>query len=97
MRCVKRNFPDFDWSKIEEAHGRGDFDLPVEGKVLDVGVTEADIANANPCCEFEEEQGREAVNAATKVEEQTAANNDAEKQADRVVVVNDSEEEERTE
>lgn len=55
MRCVKHTFPDSDWSQVEEAHGRQDFELPVEGEVLDIGVTEADIANTDPRCEFEEE------------------------------------------
>lgn len=55
MRCVRHNFPDFDWSKIEVAHLRGDFELPVEGEVLDIGVTEADIVNADPRAEFAED------------------------------------------
>lgn len=42
-------------SRWSIAHGRRDFEIPIEGDVLDVGVIEADIANADPRFEFEEE------------------------------------------
>lgn len=41
---------------MEEAHSRRDFELLVEGEILDFGVTEADIANADPRFEFEDAQ-----------------------------------------
>lgn len=37
MRCVKHTVPDLDKSQVVEAHGRRDFELPVEGKVLTLG------------------------------------------------------------
>lgn len=64
---------------------------------MDVGVSEADIANADPRCEFEEEQGQETVNAAVNTEGQVIANLIAgtDKPEDPVLVVDRSEEEER--
>lgn len=48
---------------MEEAHRRRDFELPIEVEVLDYGVSEANIANANPRAEFEEEpvQGADII------------------------------------
>lgn len=60
MRCARHAIPDLDWSQVEEAHGHRDFELPVEGEVLDYGVSEADIANADPRAEFEKEPIQEA-------------------------------------
>lgn len=50
------------WFKVEEAHGCWDYELPVKGEILEFEVTKADIANADPCVEFEEEGDLEAVN-----------------------------------
>ena len=47
---------------MEEAHGRRDFELLVEGEVLNDGVTEADIANTDPWFEFEKVQVQEVDN-----------------------------------
>lgn len=59
MRCARHAIPDLDWSKVEEAHGRRDYEIPLEDEVLDMGVTEANIANANPRCEFKDDQGQD--------------------------------------
>lgn len=37
-----------DGGKVGHAHGRRGFKIPVNGEILDFGVTEADIANADP-------------------------------------------------
>ena len=84
MRCARHALPDLDWSQVEEAQGRRDFEIPIEGEILDIGVIEADIANADPRCEFEEEQGQNAANTAAAIE----------KQKDPVVVIDGLEEEE---
>lgn len=47
---------------MEEAHGCRDYELPVKGEILEFEVTKADIANADPRVEFEEEGDPEAVN-----------------------------------
>ena len=96
IRCVRHNFPDFDGSKVEAAHLRGDFELPVEGEVLDIGLTEADIANVDPRAEFAEDQG--TVDAAARAEEQVVANTPigTDKSEEPVAVIDGSEEEERT-
>ncbi|XP_057251946.1 uncharacterized protein LOC130589374 [Beta vulgaris subsp. vulgaris] len=90
MRCVRHTFPELDWSKIEEAHTNLVHGLPVEGEDLDPGVTEADIANADPRIEFEEEQ--EAANDVADT-----PNPDADPTVEEtVVVVDGSEGEEQT-
>lgn len=61
-RCAQHVIPDLDWVKAEDAHGRQDFEISIEGEVPDIGVTEADIANADPRFEFEEEVDQEVVN-----------------------------------
>lgn len=81
MRCAKHALPDLDWSQVEEAHGRRDFELPVEGEVLDFRVTEADIANADPRFMFKEVQGLDFDNTAAVTK-------------DPIVVVDDPETEE---
>lgn len=47
---------------MKEAHSHRDFELLIEGEVLDYGVTEADIANADPQVEFEDAPVQEADN-----------------------------------
>lgn len=54
---------------MEEAHSRRDFELLVEGEILDFGVTEADIANADPRFEFEDAQVQEADTTVNTIEE----------------------------
>ena len=61
MRCAKHAIPDMDWSRVEEAHSRRDFELPTEGEDLNYGVTEADIVNADPQVEFEDVPDQEAA------------------------------------
>lgn len=62
MRCARHALPGLDWSKVEEAHDRRDFQLPVGGEFLDFGVTEADIANVDTRFEFKEEGDPGVVN-----------------------------------
>ena len=50
---------------MEEGNGRRDYEIPFEDKVLDVGVTEADIPNADPRCEFDDDQGQDVGDNAT--------------------------------
>lgn len=52
---------------MEETHGQQLFELPVEGEVLDFGVTEADIANADPRAELEDDTGEVRVDVKTIV------------------------------
>ncbi|XP_010693999.1 uncharacterized protein LOC104906869 [Beta vulgaris subsp. vulgaris] len=85
MRCVRHTFPDLDWSKIEDAHVQRVHELPVEGEVLDHGVSEADIANADPKAEFEEEQ--ETVNAAADVANPAIGNDKPEEQVVSLTVL----------
>lgn len=63
LLCISREhliefddaIPTLDRAKVEDAHSRQEFENLVNDEILDVEVTEADIANAAPRIEFEEE------------------------------------------
>lgn len=61
MRCARHALPGIEWDKVEEAHGRALFELPLHDEQLHFGVTEANITNADPQLEIEDdaEEARE--------------------------------------
>lgn len=62
MRCARHAIPDIEWGKVEDAHSRREFEIPINGEVPDLGVTEVDIANADLRLVFEEEDQDDAIN-----------------------------------
>lgn len=54
MQCAWHAIPAINWDEIEKAYGRWVLEVQVDGEVVDFGVTEDDIANADPRAEFEE-------------------------------------------
>lgn len=47
---------------MEDAHNRREIEIPIYNKLLDLGVIETDIANANPRFEFKEEDQDATLN-----------------------------------
>lgn len=80
---------------MEEARSRRDFKLPIEDEILDFWVIEADIANADPRFEFEQEgdQGTTNANAANDEHHVDVVILDAPEQREVAVFVNEEEKE----
>lgn len=62
MHCARLTIPDIEWDKVEDAQSRREFGIHIDGEILYLGVIEANIANADPRFEFEEEDQDPALN-----------------------------------